>query len=217
MEKIITLEDVTGGFNCGLENYGNIRDTIGHFNYQFKSGLYIMEGECGTGGWALSTILSGKDEFVQGKIIVDDEVVNCKDLKRYSCYVGEDSGLKKNLGLTPMSVAEQINYGISKGLSFTNNVDQIKVMFGLSNERFTRKMKYLSGERWRASMAIGYATGKFIYCFPWMNSKFITHLEDCLMKCIPPLLKINATIIIPTTKHQIFDTIIKDYKVVKLD
>lgn len=217
LEKVITLQNVTGGFDCGLENYGTMRDTIGHFNYQLRSGVYVIEGECGTGGWALSTVLAGKNKLTQGEIIINNQNVSNNLLKTYSCYVGEDAGLKKFLGLISMSVAEQIEYGITNGLSFENDVEDIKKNFGLSNERFNRKINQVSGERWRASMAIGYAMGKFIYCFPWMNSKFIIHLDDCLKKCMPYLLEINAIIIIPTTKHQAIDNIIEKYEIIKLN
>lgn len=214
LEKIITLYDVTGGFNCTLENYGSMRDTIGHFSYNFKPGIYIFEGECATGGWALSTILSGKDKLIQGQIRIDDKIVCNKELQKYGCYVGEDAGLKKWFGLVDMSVLEQIEYGIKNKLSYSNSVEEIKRIFKLSDERIKRKIKYFSGERWKASMAIGYALGKRIYCFPWMNSKLILQLENCLKTCCQPLLESDATIIIPTTSHQVLKSIFQHFTII---
>ena len=215
LEKIITLCDVTGGFESQLENYGKMRDTIGHFNYKFKSGIYVIEGECTTGGWALSTILTGREKLMNGQILIDNEIVSYKELQKCSCYVGEDSGLKKWFGIMPMSVAEQIEYGIKKGF-ISDSVEEIKNKFKLSDGRFDRQMKYFSGERWRASMAIGYALGKRIYCFPWISGKFIMKLENCFKTCFQPLLESGATIIIPTTNHYVLKNIVDNYEVVKI-
>lgn len=215
LEKIITLCDVTGGFESKLENYGKIRDTIGHFSYIFKSGIYVIEGECTIGGWALSTLLSGREKLTSGQILIDNEIVSCKELQKYSCYVGEDSGLKKWFGIMHMSVSEQIKYGIKKGLT-NDSVDEIKNKFKLSDGRFDRRMKYFSGERWRASMAIGYALGKRIYCFPWISGKFIMKFENCFQTCFQPLLESESTIIIPTTNHHALENIVDSYEVVKI-
>lgn len=206
LEKIISLSNVTGGFDCSLENYGCMRDTIGHFSYDFKTGIYVLEGECATGGWALSVVLSGKDRAMEGVIKIDGMAISVKELHNYSCYVGEDAGLKKYFGLTDMNVSEQIEYGIKRGLSNCNSVEEIKIKFKLSDERFKRKFRFISGERWRASMAIGYSLGKRIYCFPWMNSSLLLKLEDCLKTCCPILLDGGATIIIPTTNHLVLES-----------
>lgn len=216
LEKIVTLSKVTGGFECNLENYGAMRDTISNFDYQFKSGTYVLQGECATGGWALSMLLAGKDKVQSGQIIMEDKKLNINDLQMRTCYVGEDAGLKKCCGLLSMSVEEQILYGIKRRLSYDENVESIKSKFGLSDQRFNRKIKYMSGERWKASMAIGYALGKEIYCFPWMNSKTIRKLERCLRICIPSLQLVDAIIIIPTTYANVLDDIISDYSIVNL-
>ena len=216
LNRTLFLNNVSGGSDCGLDNYGIMRDTIGNFTCQLSSGLYVVEGECGTGGWALSTLISGKNNILQGDIVVDGQRADINQLKKFSCYVGEDGELKKIFGLKPMSVSEQINYGIAKGWSFAVKADEIKERFGLSDERYNRPFHRISGERWRASMAIGYAMGKFIYCFPWMNSILITQLENCLKKCLPNLLEIGAIIIIPTTRHEIVENITEKYEIIKL-
>lgn len=212
----IRMENVSGGFECKLKNYGGMRDTLGHFNYQFKSGVYLIEGECAMGGWALSTILTGKDKVFEGKIFFNEVEVTYKQLEQNSCYVGTDANLKKRFGLVPLTVKEQIEYGISKGLSFSANVEDIRKKFALSEERFNRSMKYVSGERWRASMAIGYALGKKIYCFPWVNSNFLHSHSDNFKLCFDSLKTANAIVIIPTTYADILKEIVQEYTVVKL-
>lgn len=213
----VRLEDVSGGFDCELINYGCMRDTIGHFNYELTSGIYLIKGECATGGWALSTILSGKYNEPEGKILINDKRVDWKEISNYSCYVGEDSGLRKKIGFRPLNVRQQIEYGIKHNISFNNDINVIKKLFGLSNERFNRTMKYVSGERWRISMAIGYAMGKIIYCFPWMNKQYITKLEDCLIQCFNSLTDIGAIIIIPTTNEDAIKNITSNYNIIDLE
>lgn len=212
----LKMENVSGGFDCGLDNYGTMRDTLGHFNYQFSSGIYLVEGECATGGWALSTILSGKDKSFEGKIVLNDKEVTYDKLLQNSCYVGENVGLKK-FGFVPMTVKEQIEYGINKGLSFSNDIEDIRQKFGLSSERFNRDFRHISGERWRASMAIGYALGKKVYCFPWVNSRFLFSHDSNLKLCLGSLILVGAIVIIPTTYADALDSIAEEYTVINLN
>jgi len=217
--EIITrlrMENVSGGFECGLDNYGNMRDTLGHFSYQFSSGIYLIEGECATGGWALSTILSGRDKSFEGKIMLNDVELTYDKLRQCSCYVGADTGLKK-FGLVPMTVKEQINCGINMGLSFSDDTEDIRQRFGLSSERFNRDFKHISGERWRASMAIGYAFGKKVYCFPWVNSRFLFSHDSNLKLCLRTLISVGAIIIIPTTYAGALDDIVDECTIVSLN
>jgi hypothetical protein len=213
----LDLTDVSGGFDCELYNYGKMRDTIGHFSYNFKSGVYVLKGECGMGGWALSTLICGKDKISDGKISFENKVLTQKDLQTKSCYVGSDTDLRKFSGLLPMTVKEQIVTGVKNNLGYNNDVQKIKELFQLSDGRFNRTMKYMSGERWKASMAIGYSLGKCIYCFPWLNSAYIKNLDICLSTCLPQLINVGAIVIIPTTYPDVLNDIIDNYTVVDLD
>ena len=88
-------------------------------------------------------------------------------------------------------------------------------MFELSESRFERPIQQCSGERWRISMAVGYAFEKRIYCFPWVNSKFLQSLM-CLELCLQHLLNTNAIVIIPTTFTKALDGIVESYSVVDI-
>lgn len=213
----MVLKNITGGFNCALENYGNMRDTIGCFSYKFKSGIYVLEGDCATGGWALSTVLAGKDKFMKGEVWIDNNLISVDELKKYTCYVGEDAGLRKFLGVKSMTVAEQIQYGIKKGFSYCDNIEDLKSKFGLSSGRFNRQIKYCSGERWRVSMAIGYAMGKSIYCFPWVNKRLVNSLSDCLKTCFTLLLEKGAIIIVPTSDHTVLNQFAEKIAIINME
>ncbi len=201
------VQNLTTSCICELFNYGNMTDSLSMFTYDFKSGnVYGVIDEFGSGGWALSYVLAGKQKSFEGEIKINNNSVNYEKLKEFSCYVGDDSGKKKLFGISKMTVQEQIQAGIDSGKSFSNDINRIKEIFGLSNERFNRTIEYVSGERWKASMAIGYSLGKSIYCFPWLNTKYLMHLKEHLKLCIKPLVEIGAIIIIPTcNKNSIND------------
>lgn len=219
LEKINSIEmiKVTGSGECDLCNYGHMSDVIYPFDYKFESGnIYGIIDEFGNGGWILSEILAGKRKWINGRILINGVEISNNKMNEYGCYVGEDSGMKNWLTRRSFTVQEQIYYGVKKGISFCNNVDEIKKNFNLSDERFNRQIKYFSGERWKASMAIGYAQGKLVYCFPWMNSRYIKHLEEHIRFCARALLEVGAIIIIPTCRERSLLEVSGDCKFVYL-
>ena len=211
LEKVIELINVSGGGDCALSNYGNMRDVIKPFNYRFKTGVYVYEDECGMGGWALSTLLTGQNRLDYGCILYNNDKVEQIQLKQIGCYVGENIKMKKFFGFADMTVSEQIHFGIHNGLSYSNSISDIKKLFHLSDGRLNRKFKFVGVERWRISMAIGYAMGKSVYCFPWMNSDTVIKLENILADCLFPLINVGAIIFIPTTSYKKISDIIKPY------
>ncbi len=211
----LDLLNVSGGFEPFLFNYGSIRDTIAHISCSFTSGTYVLEGECATGGWALSSILSGRSEF-DGQILLDGSICTQKQLMmNYGCYAG-DRLIKPSLFSKKISIKDQIEFGVSQGKSFGYTTEQIKDLFGLSSERFSRTIEQTGIERWRCSLAIGFANGRVIYCFPWMNSIKLLELKRCLQECLPILDRINAIVLIPTTFCSSLNDIKKDFSIVKL-
>lgn len=218
IKKINTLEivNLSGGYEPCLYSYGNIRETLKSSSYTFSSGIYVIECECFDGGWALSSLLSGKEKSDSGKIIVNGNEVKAKELRKtYSCVIGDESELRK-FGFMHMKIREQIEYGIKRGRSFCNSFEQIRDQFLLSHTRVEREMENVGIERWRISMAIGYANGKIIYCLPWTNSWYLEGLSKCLTECLPMLMSVGAIVIIPTTTEDYVKDILTDYKRVKL-
>ncbi|UKI12688.1 MAG: hypothetical protein L6V84_08515 [Oscillospiraceae bacterium] len=89
-------------------------------------------------------------------------------------------------GLIRLSIAEQdfpelelhsnintprdyISSAIDLG-GFNYTLDDIKMTFHLTDNRFDRPLNEASGEIWSISVAIHYALGKDIFCFPWLNA-----------------------------------------------
>lgn len=218
VQKINTLEIVNldGGFETNLFDYGNIREGLSPFyNFTFHTGIYVVECDCFDGGWALSILLTGRDDVDRGDILVNNDKVSSESLRKtYSCMVGDESELRR-FGFMHMTIKEQIKYGVRRRRSYGNSYDQIVEKFSLSDSVLNRRIVNVGTERWRASMAIGYANGKIIYCLPWMNAQGFKSI-NCWSECLPLLVSSGAIVIIPTTTHDCVKDILRDYKSIKL-
>lgn len=85
-----------------------------------------------------------------------------------------------------------------------DDIEEIIDEFNLSRSRLDYKLSQCSWEKWRISLAIGYASKKKIFCFPWMNSLL---LFDCMNNSavyyfFEKLKKEGAIIILPTSRKE---------------
>lgn len=209
LEEILVLSDVSFGGKCDLFHHGVVNDCLQENSFEFSKGkLFGIVGEFGEGGAALSCGITGNTNFYGGKIYIDGSEKTILDLINISWYVGNDIyGLKRNGFFPPRpkikrrTIKEQIEQGVSERLT-VSDYSTIQEMFQISNERIERNIAFLSGERWKASAAIGYAYGKQIFCFPWMNSKDFEHLKEQLTNIVNVLLDADCIVIMPTTKAE---------------
>lgn len=213
MKQIILEVDIKEGvFYPSLRNFGGVIDDITDLHCKFRSGnVYGIIGECGSGGWALSYVLSGRDTCPQQKIYVNENGVSQKDLEELGWYAGD--GIAK-IGFfdKEKSILKQLQYGLKKN----NNpfsIDEIVQKFKLSQDRLSSKMSQLSWEKWRASIAIGYAHGKKVYCFPWLNT---AQVNDLILNTgfhiyLDILKEEGSIIIIPTDKKETLEFIADEY------
>ena len=222
MEKIV-IDNFTVGGKCNLFHHGVVQDFLENKCFEFHSGnLYGLIAEFGNGGAAFSCGLTGNTNFYEGKVYIDDKEKSINDLKKESWYIGDDLYEYKSKGLfgckpilKKKTIKEQIEHGISnknREMDFYT----IQREFDISNERINRNIEFVSGERWKASAAIGFANGKQIFCYPWMNSKDVEHLEEQLTKTIKYLIDSECIVIIPTTKEENIKKICKEGHIVFL-
>jgi hypothetical protein len=70
----------------------------------------------------------------------------------------------------------------------------------------------LSWEKWRASIAVGFAYNKRVFCFPWLNTSWVNDLVlNCSNhKCIDILKKEGSIIIIPTERPESIDYLVDE-------
>lgn len=175
-----------------LKEYGSMIEIIPRMKFELIGGnTYGIKCECGAGGWAISYILAGREAAKGQKVYLNDTRINQQQIKGVGWYVGE--GLPHNIMLKEKSILKQLR----KGLKYKNNqlsIDNIITQFGLSEDRLHCRIKDLSWEKWRASLAIGYAHNKKIYVFPWLNTYFFNEIitNTSIHKCIDFLKKMDV-------------------------
>lgn len=208
LEKM-TLKGISFWGECNLFHYGIVQECLQKRDFEFSSGnLYGIIGEFGEGGAALSCGITGNTDFYEGKVYFDGIEKTIKDVVDISWYIGNDLyQYRKNMvfGIKPKinkrTIKEQIEHGVHCKLTDTD-FSSIQKMFCISSERINRNIYFVSGERWKASAAIGYANGKKVFCYPWMNSKDIEHLKEQLSHTVKVLLDADCIVIMPTTKEE---------------
>lgn len=226
--KKITINNLTHRSQVSLFEYWRIIDSIEEFSASFEEGsINGIIGELGHGGWLLSAILCGKiiDETLVNTITISGMPSDIESLRRISCYVGEGVAeapyrklqnypgkiMRKIIGVK--TVMEHIREGVIKSKSKLSAYE-IAEMFELTgisdndekNGRINRPLEFQSGEVWRATMAIGVAYKKKLFCFPWLEPEFIAYvLSNHNQKYIERIRDIGGTIIIPVSNIGYFN------------
>lgn len=173
--------------------------------YEFKpSNTYGLVSDFGCGSWGLSYCIGGKtSKQYNGKILLNGEEIMADELSQHSCFITE-------INYTDLSITQETSSPkecIEKALSISllpYSVSQIKTLFCLSNDRFERPLAYVSGERWFITMAINFALGKQIFCFPWLNERDIVYFEIAYKQgIIKQLTSLGKIIIVPSSQKQV--------------
>lgn len=213
----VKLLDFRAGGKCDLFHYGVLNDYSDRINLTLESGhLYGVIGEFGDGGAAISYGLSGHLPSYEGRVWINGSEVKPEELYSLAWYVGYDTySPKESRRLFKHSIENQVKEGIAQtGQPF--GVKDVQGMFKVSDERFLRNIKYVSGERYKASAAIGYAYNKQIFCFPWMNSRDLLHQKEHITNIVSVLLKANKIVLIPTSKKETLEALFDDFDIVDL-
>lgn len=222
-EKLnLILSNVEASGYCNLLGMGKLFDylnfTIGQLNFTGGK-LYGIIGEFGFGGAALTNCLAGIIPISKGEIYLNGVQVSQNEIAKISCYVGEGS-VNKSKGFLKekkCTVRKQIENGIKFTHRAYENITDIQKLFGLSDERFDRPLDCVSGERFKASIAIGFSYQKSIYCFPWLNSHDMYHYREHFNLAIKPLINKGYIVIIPTTREKNMEFIGLDYEIISFE
>lgn len=198
--KIIIEED-------GMLDYVNVYGEKTH-DYIFKNEIVLKAGniygiicEQGAGGEGISQLLTNNKIHIEKNFFIDE--TETKDIYDISWYVGKPI-LCKNIMKKELSVQKALEYAIKKYNRYTD-IDSILEEFHLSQDKINYGLtNNTEWEKWRASFAIGYASKKKIYCFPWMDSMFF---YDCMynssvFRFFKKITKENGIIILPTSREQ---------------
>lgn len=173
--------------------------------YQFKKGnVYGIVSDFGCGSWGLVTCIGGRGEnYFTGKIMLNGYEILAQELSVYSAFLTEkiipEINCIENLGSAKECIQKALDVS---GQKYT--VEDIKSIFHLSDERFDRPLDCVSGEIWIISMAIQFALGKEIFCFPWLNMQYISKfIGMCELGIIDFLRSTGKIVLIPTSQKKI--------------
>lgn len=171
----------------------SVYDTWEYSNQQFESGkIYGLIGEYGQGCMYLSYLLGGKIDLGDLKVYCNEIEISKEILELNSWNLEPAKEYYKN-AIVKKSIEKALNKNFPED-SFSNIADK----FILTQPRFDRKLIQLSGERWRASAALGYAEGKKIFYAPYKTSIFYYQMcQSGLLKVLRELTNSGAVVILP--------------------
>ncbi len=181
------------------------KESFLQITYTFKKGnVYGLISDFGCGSWGLSTCLGGRcSPYYTGKILLNRVEVSAAKLLEHSCFITDRIFPGINTAKDFLTPKECIEIALSLS-SQPYSVQQIKELFCLSDERFERSMDSVSGEIWLISMAVNFALGKEIFCYPWLNMIDINRFETANELGIIDLLKSTGKIVlVPSSQKKI--------------
>ena len=173
------------------------------FTYTFTPGAYAFSGQIDNGGWAFTyslTALYEKDVCVYGssEFIIDDKFVSLDFLRSKSCYLGCPK--------TNQSAKKQFSK-IEKNQKLKKPLEEIKQMFGLTDERFDMPLDMTGNELWRITAALGYAQDKKIFCYPWRTNNQLKAQLYTIQKMANIFANNNCYLFLPVEN----DALLKEY------
>lgn len=179
-----------GGAFIGKEKFF---DVWKYHDLLLESGnIYALVGEYGMGGMFLSYLLGGKIDFGNLKIYVNEKEIQKHDLELISWNL-EPRDEKYGNFIVEKSILKALRQNKSK-----ENFSNIKNKFILTSSKAGTKLKNLSGERWRASAALGYVMGRQIFYAPYNTSQFYYHMcQSGLLKALRELTDAGAIVLLP--------------------
>lgn len=169
-----------------------VYDTWRFKDVRLESGkIYGIVGEYGQGSMYLSYLLGGKIDFGDLRLLCNE------------CELSQDMLEKISWNLEPSNEKYKkavVKKSIEKALinnQHTESFDEIANKFILTKPRYERKLFQLSGERWRASAALGYANRKKIYYAPYRESDFYYQMcQNGLLKALRELTATGAIVLL---------------------
>ncbi|WP_337099313.1 hypothetical protein [Paenibacillus sp. YIM B09110] len=173
-------------------------DRLTDFNYHFSSSkVYGVVSKPGNGAWALSYLLAGRVKQDSGYVFANKgSMLIQAQLKQSSCYVGDIIYRRNRFGMKYYPTVRQLleEDPKMKEEAIRSVVEELE----LSTSRMDRPLHQISNERWNATVAIGLAQGKSIFCFPYLNNDWKEQLSVRLETCGKVLRRNQSIMIIPS-------------------
>lgn len=171
-----------------------------------KSGkIYGIVGEYGQGPMYVSYLLGGKVDFGNLRLFCNDYEL-LKNMLEQTSWNLEPSNEKYKNAIVKKSIEKALLKNDSK-----EDFNTIAKKFILTEPRYDRKLSQLSGERWRASAALGYANRKKIYYAPYKSSNFYYQMcHSGLLKVLKELTADGAIVLLPAGSDEFLRHIVDE-------
>lgn len=180
------------------------QDYISEGTYIFEAGkIYGVVCEHGGGGETVSLLLSNTTSLINERVYIDDVEVEASEIEKYGWYVGK-ALYSKGVIKKELNAKKALEYAIKKYHRY-ERLEDITNEFHLRIDKLSYGLSSnCEWEKWRTSIAIGYASNKKIYCFPWMDTMTF---YDCMynssvFRFFKKLVSEGAIIILPTSREE---------------
>ncbi|WP_019911902.1 hypothetical protein [Paenibacillus sp. HW567] len=105
-----------------------------------------------------------------------------------------------------MTVRQQLEMGTAE----KHAIDTLVEYLELAPSRLDRDLSHISNERWNASVAIGLAHEKQVFCFPWLSEMWKNAIIARLEHCSTVLKLNNCMLLIPVQNISNIENFIDD-------
>ena len=184
---------------CALLEGKNVYDSWLFKDIKLESGkIYGLIGEYGQGPMYVSYLLGGRIDFGDLKIFCNDIELSKEMLEQVSWNLEPTKEKYKN-AIVKKSIEKALHKNGHK-----EDFNSVAQKFVLTEPRYNRKLIQLSGERWRASAALGYANCKKIFFAPYKSSKFYYQMcQSGLLKALKELTSAGAIVLLPVGSDEV--------------
>lgn len=160
--------------------------------------IYGLISEYGEGSMYLSYLLGGKVEFGDLRIFSNDIEMSKEELEQISWNLEPSNEIYKN-AIVKKSIEKAMHKNGDK-----EGFHAIAEKFLLTEPRYNNKLSHLSGERWRASAALGYVNRKKIFFAPYRTSSFYYSMcSSVLLKVLRELTSDGAIVLLPVGSDEV--------------
>ena len=167
--------------------------------------IYGLVGEYGQGPMYMSYLIGGKVDFGDLRLFCNEQELSRNMLEQTSWNLEPSHEKYKNA-----VVKKSIEKALLKNRCI-EEFDKIAEKFILTEPRYDRKLFQLSGERWRASAALGYANRKRIYYAPYKPSNFYYQMcQSGLLKVLKELTSDGAIVLLPVGSDEFLKHIVDE-------
>lgn len=187
--NLLSISDTITGYR------GKQTDTFLKQDIMLESGkAYGLVSEYGLGCEFVSFLIGGKlsrDSYLEQPVLWNGTQIAQAQLAHLAWEI-EPCKTRYEKWTVKKSIEDALKQGL-----VDDTFASIASSFGLTEARYDRSLHQLSGERWFASMAIGYALGRRIFFAPYQTSLFYQQCAHRFRLTLAKLKQENCLVLLP--------------------